>query len=41
MPKKYMRCLRKVRAKGGVNPYAVCAPLRGKGHGRKGRGRKK
>lgn len=30
MPKKYERCIRKVRAKGGVNPYAVCSKLKGK-----------
>ncbi|GAG44404.1 unnamed protein product [marine sediment metagenome] len=25
MPKKFLRCVRKVKAKGGdVNPYAIC-----------------
>ncbi len=33
MPKKYTRCVAKVKAKGTArNPHAVCSKLRGKGH---------
>jgi hypothetical protein len=41
MPKKLMRCVRKVKAKGGnVNPYAVCISSTGQKPHRKKKGKK-